>query len=46
MIDIVIGVVTSTTLLTFCGRKVYWIGYRRGARDVLNDWKSYMNEEG
>ena len=42
MIEWVVGVLTSTALLTFCGRTVYWKGYRRGAREVLNDWKQYM----
>lgn len=42
-----IWVVTSTALLVFCLLmiyKAYKMGYKRGASDVLTEWKYYMKE--
>ena len=42
VMELVIGVVISTALITFCLISVYSKGYKAGARRVLEEWKQEL----
>jgi hypothetical protein len=46
MMNIVMWVVISTTLLAFCLKKIYLMGYYKGAGRVLDEWKKTVDEMG
>lgn len=39
--EVVVGVITSTALFTFCSPFIYVAGFKRGGTKVLNEWKKF-----
>lgn len=46
MTELIFGGVASTALLSFSVGVSYWVGYRRGSKWVLGEWKKFNEEVG
>lgn len=46
MTELILGGVASTALLSFSVGMGYWVGYRRGSRWVIGEWKKFNEEVG